>query len=594
MVGDNGAGGVDLGGFGITTGVEIAIPLDAIGAPTGNVKVCAFINGGSHDFVSNQCLGAIGGFAGALNPGEPRTLDFTTFAGNQFFAVTNSGFACGACCIDDECFVMTAADCAGVEGLYLGDGVSCFGNPCSSIETGACCTGGTCEIIAELTCINQGGDYLGDNTVCTEFTCNTGACCTGDTCDVLRFDQCADIAGLYLGDDVPCDPNPCGSGACCIGTFCVIASEADCVIAGGTFLGNGTDCVGNPCGAPPEQPTIDGTADVGYGLALSVQDTQTQFGDNNNPDPAFANGSELDQAFATVIGDRLYLVLAGNLESNWNKLEIFFDTRAGGQQQLRGDNPDVDFNGLNRMGDDPATPEVVEGLWFDDGFEADFYLLATGSNDPYELYISYAELYVDEGNPGIGRFLGIGGAVTDGLLTGGDNPDYVFATIDNSNILGVTGGTGLDDGSGVLTGLEVSIPLAAIGDPTGDFKVCTFVNGQQHDWISNQILGPIGGGENFAEPRVTDFRDPIDAVPGPQYFFVPYVAGPDLCPGDMDCDGDVDFDDIDPFVLALGGEEGYLAAYPDCQWLNADCDGDGAVTFDDIDPFVALIGTTCE
>jgi len=61
--------------------------------------------------------------------------------------------------------------------------------------------------------------------------------------------------------------------------------------------------------------------------------------------------------------------------------------------------------------------------------------------------------------------------------------------------------------------------------------------------------------------------------------------------GDMDCDGDVDFDDIDPFVLALSGEEGYLALYPDCNWLNADADGSGSVGFDDIDPFVALIGS---
>ncbi len=68
---------------------------------------------------------------------------------------------------------------------------------------------------------------------------------------------------------------------------------------------------------------------------------------------------------------------------------------------------------------------------------------------------------------------------------------------------------------------------------------------------------------------------------------------PDECegflPGDMDCDGDVDFDDIDPFVLALSGQAGYEAAYPDCHWLSADADGDGDVDFDDIDPFVALL-----
>ena len=61
--------------------------------------------------------------------------------------------------------------------------------------------------------------------------------------------------------------------------------------------------------------------------------------------------------------------------------------------------------------------------------------------------------------------------------------------------------------------------------------------------------------------------------------------------GDMDCDGDVDFDDIDPFVLALSGEMAYLAQYPDCRWLNADCDCDGDVDFDDIDAFVARIGS---
>ena len=60
-------------------------------------------------------------------------------------------------------------------------------------------------------------------------------------------------------------------------------------------------------------------------------------------------------------------------------------------------------------------------------------------------------------------------------------------------------------------------------------------------------------------------------------------------PGDLDCDGDIDFDDIDPFVLALSGQAGYEAEYPDCNWMNADTDGDGAVDFDDIDPFVALL-----
>ena len=55
-------------------------------------------------------------------------------------------------------------------------------------------------------------------------------------------------------------------------------------------------------------------------------------------------------------------------------------------------------------------------------------------------------------------------------------------------------------------------------------------------------------------------------------------------------DGIVDFDDIDPFVLALFGETAYLAVFPDCVWLHADCNDDGVVNFDDIDPFVAALG----
>ncbi len=67
------------------------------------------------------------------------------------------------------------------------------------------------------------------------------------------------------------------------------------------------------------------------------------------------------------------------------------------------------------------------------------------------------------------------------------------------------------------------------------------------------------------------------------------VVGNQPTPGDLDCNGDIDFDDIDPFVLALSGQAGYEAAYPDCNWMNADADGSGDVDFDDIDPFVALL-----
>lgn len=72
-----------------------------------------------------------------------------------------------------------------------------------------------------------------------------------------------------------------------------------------------------------------------------------------------------------------------------------------------------------------------------------------------------------------------------------------------------------------------------------------------------------------------------------------------LCAGDLNCDGVVDYGDIDPFVAAIGCIGGDPSCWPpagvpaDCPWLNGDCDGDGDVTYSDIDPFVARIGATC-
>jgi hypothetical protein len=42
----------------------------------------------------------------------------------------------GACCLqDDSCLVVTAADCAAVGGVYLGDGLGCDPNPCIPVPT---------------------------------------------------------------------------------------------------------------------------------------------------------------------------------------------------------------------------------------------------------------------------------------------------------------------------------------------------------------------------------------------------------------------------------------------------------------------------
>jgi hypothetical protein len=59
--------------------------------------------------------------------------------------------------------------------------------------------------------------------------------------------------------------------------------------------------------------------------------------------------------------------------------------------------------------------------------------------------------------------------------------------------------------------------------------------------------------------------------------------------GDLNCDGQVNFGDINPFVLALTDPVAYAAAFPYCNVNLADINGDGVVNFGDINPFVALL-----
>jgi hypothetical protein len=59
--------------------------------------------------------------------------------------------------------------------------------------------------------------------------------------------------------------------------------------------------------------------------------------------------------------------------------------------------------------------------------------------------------------------------------------------------------------------------------------------------------------------------------------------------GDLNCDGLVDFDDINPFVFAISDPAGYATQYPNCAAELGDINGDTLVDFDDINPFVALL-----
>ncbi|MEY3142233.1 MAG: hypothetical protein RLY21_726 [Planctomycetota bacterium] len=306
---------------------------------------------------------------------------------------------------------------------------------------------------------------------------------------------------------------------------------------------------------------LDGTADAAYGKPVAIQNTQTGFGNATQGTIDVALGSELACAYAKVEDGFLFLVLAGNLESNFNKLEIFIDGVDGGQNRLRGNNPDVDFNGLNRMGDDGSG----NGLTFDKGFAPDLWVSLTCGGNPFAVYMNQAQLLTKGG--GTGGYLGSGGAGLAGSVT--FKSGFGFG-LDNSNVGGVGGGTGIEAPTPVTTGVEVKVPLAAIpGYTSGDLRICAFINGGGHDYLSNQVLGPLGGGENLAEPRSVNFAN----VPGDQFFVVSASSGP-ACPADLDNSGNVDASDLAAVLGAWGTAAG-------------DIDGDGLTDAADL---AALLG----
>ena len=80
---------------------------------------------------------------------------------------------------------------------------------------------------------------------------------------------------------------------------------------------------------------IDGTAETNeYGcVPLAAQAIGTTFGNSSMGQIDVADGSELDSAYGRIENGVLYLVLGGNLASDFTKLEIFFDTGAPGGRE---------------------------------------------------------------------------------------------------------------------------------------------------------------------------------------------------------------------------------------------------------------------
>ncbi|MEW6249246.1 MAG: FG-GAP-like repeat-containing protein [Planctomycetota bacterium] len=132
----------------------------------------------------------------------------------------------------------------------------------------------------------------------------------------------------------------------------------------------------------------------------------------------------------------------------------------------------------------------------------------------------------------------------------------------------------------------MTIELSTAG-PTGPWRAV--VAGAPNNGRYQYVLPRSLPSSERCYLRCTLHTTPPAAALTPGPFRIVNPSG--LRPGDLNCDGAVNFDDINPFVLALSDPAGYAAAYPNCNIHNGDCNGDGVVNFDDINAFVALLAS---
>lgn len=241
------------------------------------------------------------------------------------------------------------------------------------------------------------------------------------------------------------------------------------------------------------QIVVDGTLNnsEGYGNPLAVQTINTGFGDNQaDTGGGSSGGSELDAIYGVVTNGYLYLFISGNLEANGNNIEVFIaDGQPGGQHVLQ-------------IGGSPIEA-AMNGSIFATGFNPNLLFAFTNS-----LTTLAVDRIVLSGSSGTQSRLGnvaLSGGIGNNANLGGSGIGVGF---NNANTAGVNGNSGTaasqSNAVAVKTGLELSIPLSALGNPTNPIQVLVSINGSGFVYLSNQFLpglatgtGNLGAGGNY-------------------------------------------------------------------------------------------------
>ncbi|GAB4386641.1 MAG: hypothetical protein Kow0022_16230 [Phycisphaerales bacterium] len=635
--GDNLPGMFTGGDFGdppgdVTTGIEICIPLSALGGAlqssggTAPFRLAGWVNSGDRTFMSNQII-----HAGDLPIDRPNFgghPDFTAVGGTSHTTIAAN---VGTIVVDG------VRDAAYGAAQFLQTNYTGFGNETDGTVDGSGPNGGGSEIDAVYAATDGTNLYL--------FIAGN-----------LEFN--GNGLDLYLDTD-----NNAGTGLTSLvsgsgaGGFIISAQSglvfdagfgADFVVSADSWNHDGDDgttpnvprlWAGPAAGSIDEIGSLTGygasnAGPIAGGYAMGIDNSNTlgvigspSLASPVSPDANWAYGSELDnvRAYVDDVNGKLYIFIGGNLEVNYNKLNLFLDTAAGGQNQLRNDNVDISFNGLNRMAD----------CIFDSGFTANYWLNINngvdGGTGNLQNFTDCAVLRTN--GPNVDPFFGLrsdygsffGGFVTDaqgnpvaspvevmdfsgprfdeqdgflanlfsnyapnasailgldilqGFADPNDRPEagLVKTAINNSNVAGVTADSAAGAGD-VNTGIELCLDLAELGWDGQDILLAGWISSGGFDFVSNQVIGGLPAADNLGEVSLIDFNQ----ISGVQY--VNLMAAPPSCRADTNGDGTLDFFDVQTFL-------GWFSAHDQ----RADFVDDDMFDFFDVQAFLGEFSAGC-
>ena len=640
--GDNMAGMFNGGDFGdpenVTTGVEIRIPKSALGGAT-SFRLAGWVTSGDRTFMSNQIIGSLPIDTNNIG-NSPDFSDEMAFPGDQFIEVASIPNATitldGSADAGYGAAVFTQGNFTGFGDSQDGTEIGGGGSEIDQIFVAQDATNIYVMVAGNLEANGNGldlyfdtdGNANGAETLSAGlgsggFIGNAGVTFDGGVSDAFRPDYVVSIDAT--DDDMDgMTPNVPRAFA---GQWDVI-SESWVVDLAGTLAGygaaNGGTVTGGDAGAPALGLAVDNSNIAGV---LGSPSLSTPV----SPDDNWAYGSELANLRAQVVNTELgenflYVFVGGNMEVNFNKLNLFFDVQPGGQNTIGSDgsgdpitNIDISFGALQTMAGLTFDTDFAADYWFNlnngvDGgsgnllFFSDCAVLRTDGAliDPIsEFQLDYGAFFggdIEDGVgtpiPGAPEVLDFSGPRVDlpgspALFTEfaprttqvdpfNPVPGLLQVALDNSNVGGVTSDSAVESiVRQVSTGVEICVDLDELGwDGSSDIKIAGFIANSGFGFMSNQVIGDSAGPDNLGDTFAVDFS----AIPGNQFVNL----------SDPVEEGCNDADLAEPFgILDLGDISAFVGGFTTADPIADLAEPFGVFDLADISAFVSAFSAGC-